>query len=459
MDEFWICQHCKSLNRAGQGKCYHCKEKFGSKPKNPEGSTHGKGDSKPKPPVILGGGPSQALPGLNPEPPQYLTRPTALPGGLSGPPAHNSYSDQYRLAAEAEGPQAAAGRHHHPSPIGRHIGRWLARRQSVPVTALGYVTAAVLTVLLVLSVLLAITVEPQFMRALQTTSLKAGWNQVNPLQTGTMGLAIAFGAVAILGLILFSLFVGLSTHNAPGLGSVMPMLSPYQAGSSWFGLLRSQLLLAIGLLLPAGLFWFNYPLPGAIALLIALELGHRRVNQPLGWINLPSRHLVDLLNKLATTGASGTIVGRIWAACFKVANVLLMLVLSLPILGVVIVAISAVAEQPGIRSWSSSGLGTIQLICAWVFGLMVALMTVSLALLIPLSVELVERQRTRKTLVRVGRARPWIAHADEPERRLADRTGIYDPYARPEEDEEEPSQASLYSPSTTPSSPPWSDER
>ena len=33
MNEYWICQHCKSLNRAGTGKCYSCKRKYGSEPK------------------------------------------------------------------------------------------------------------------------------------------------------------------------------------------------------------------------------------------------------------------------------------------------------------------------------------------------------------------------------------------------------------------------------------------
>src|SRR5512141_1419740 len=36
VDEYWVCQHCRSLNRAGSGRCYSCKKKFGSKPKELE---------------------------------------------------------------------------------------------------------------------------------------------------------------------------------------------------------------------------------------------------------------------------------------------------------------------------------------------------------------------------------------------------------------------------------------
>ena len=38
VDEFWVCAHCRSLNRAGTSKCYSCREKYGSKPKEVPGT-------------------------------------------------------------------------------------------------------------------------------------------------------------------------------------------------------------------------------------------------------------------------------------------------------------------------------------------------------------------------------------------------------------------------------------
>ena len=85
--------------------------------------------------------------------------------------------------------------------------------------------------------------------------------------------------------------------------------------------------------------------------------------------------------------------------------------------------------------------------------LLILTTSVAIGLLVPISFELVERQRTRKTLVRVGRSRSWVSppgygSAPAP----GSGSARYDPYEQTYE--REPDQASLYSPSTT-SSFPW----
>ncbi len=79
----------------------------------------------------------------------------------------------------------------------------------------------------------------------------------------------------------------------------------------------------------------------------------------------------------------------------------------------------------------------------------------TVGLLIPITLGMVGRQRTRQTLARVGRARPWAMRPLAAEPVGADGPGapgpkLYDPYDQPDD------HASLYSPSTT-SSPAWSD--
>ena len=444
MDEFWVCAHCKSLNRAGQGRCYHCKQGYGSKPKE-VGVISRAGAT---PPVALPGGLS--APEGGPGEPQYRSRPVAVP-----PPSTPgmSFSEQYRtVAVEAE----KAKQFHLPSPlapIGRRFSGWLATRQTVSVRWLGYLTAGLLTLLLIVGVLLVATISPSAMSALQTTSPGDALANLDAGRlTSIATLGIAFGVLCLLSLTCFSVFMGLSTHNAPGLGAAAPGLTPYQAGTCWFGVLRAQVLLALGLLVPAVLFWYGYAPLGAIAAIVFLEMGQRRLDDPLGWLTKPTHLLTNLYARLGIQNSSGSPIAFAWSVCFRVANILWVIVWSLLLLGVIIVAISAVIERPEIRGWQTSGLGPSQMAVALVIGSAVAFLAASIGLLVPVTIELVERQRARKTLVRVGRAQPWADRPAPVVQRGPERGGLYDPYGAAEDDD----QASLYSPSTTPSSPPWS---
>jgi hypothetical protein len=451
VDEFWVCQHCRSLNRVGTGRCYHCKQKFGSKPKAAPTLSRNAG-TPPPPSVSLPGG--RGVPSHPDAPPAYLSRPVAVT-----PPAaiaeHGSYSEAYRVQEAAK-----AQRFHRPhplAPLGRRVAWALAMRQSVSISWLGYITAGMLTLVLILLVLLAGTAGSTAMSALQAGSVTSAWAKLDSgHQMSVEVLAIAVAALAFLSTIFFSIFIGLSTHNAPGLGSQMPILSPYRASTCWWGVIWVQLQLALGLLVPSLLFWTGYALPGAIAAVIFLEIGSRHLDDPFGWLSGPSRHLPDLYNKLGMEGRGGSPMAATWAACFRAASAFFILSCALPLVGLVILSVAVVAQQPNFTIWQASGLGPAQMGIAVIVGSFVAWLTASIALLVPITIELVERQRTRKTLVRVGRARPWIAHgtagASAGAGQAAASNQPYDPYG-PLDDQD---QASLYSPSTTPSSP-WSD--
>jgi len=433
VDEFWVCEHCRSLNRSGTGRCYHCKQKFGSKPKavpEPTRSSAAPGPmSMPSAQVSLG-----------PLPP-YIARPAAL-----GTPAPR------------DGSIGGSGRSRRvfrrPSltyPIRKRIAWALVTRQSVSVSALGYVTAAMLSLVLLDGLLLVANALSAGLDALQSGSPQSAWSNLDPVQQGTLQvLAVAFVAIGAVTLGCFSVFVGLTTHNAPGLGAQTPLLTPYPAGVSWLQGMRTQAGLAFGLLAPALLVWLGYAIPGLILAVVVLEIVQRRIGDPLGWLARPSRHLSDLYLSLGIDGAPSALVVTLWSICFVALNVLAIAVFALPLLGVLVSVASALSHQPDLLTWQASGYGPAQVGIAVLVGSLLVCAAGTIGLLIPITLGLVGRQRTRQTLARVGRARPWAIRPEASAVPAQQVSKLYDPYDRPDD------HASLYSPSTT-SSPAWSE--
>ncbi len=460
MDEFWVCQHCRSLNRAGTGRCYHCHQKFGSKPKESAPIARPGGTPGPAPflPGAIGAGPAAVGgPGGGPsddDVPAYYSRPVALAPtpvrDFSAPQAQPKPEPRFRL----------------PSLTGwirRRIAWSLATRAFVPVWFVGYLAAGLLTLLLVDGALIVTTLTPVARAALQTGSITLAWTQVDNGHQGLLeAMAIAFAVIGALALLFFSIFLGLSTHNAPGLGAATPYLTPYRAGTCWLAMLRTQARIAVGLLVPAALFWRGYALPGLIAALVAVELAQRNSEDPFGWLIDPARHLPDLFARLGVSGSSGSLVGTAWSICLRLANALAIVVYTLPVAAFTIITVATLAGRTDVLAWPSSGTGPFQLAIAALLVLLVLTTAVAVGLLVPISIELVDRQRTRRTLARVGRSRAWVprpatAGAPAPSTSApaqSSRAARWDPYAQ---QDERPDQASLNSPSTT-SSFPWADE-
>ena len=460
LDEFWVCQHCRSLNRAGTGRCYHCRQKLGSKPK--EAETLVRGGPLPAPaayppgaigssgPVALGGPIGGSIGGPKGGPsdddlPAYLSRPVALAPtpvrDFSAPAA------QVRPARQFRRPSLTGW-------IRRRIAWSLATRPFVQIRFVGYLAAVLLTMVLLTGALIVTTVIPLARVGLQTGSFSAAWAQVGPGGGRTLeSMAIAFAILGVLALLFFSILVGLSTHNAQGLGVETPRLTPYNAGTCWLALLWAQARIAVGLLVPACLFWLGYPLPGLIAALIAVEVAQRNLDDPFGWLTNPSSHLPDLFAKFGLSASNRSLLGTAWSICFRAANALAIVVYAMPILAFAISTIASISGRTDILVWPSSGTGPYQLAIAAVVALLILTTSVAIGLLVPISFELVERQRTRKTLVRVGRSRSWVSPPGYGSAPAPDSgSARYDPYEQ--NYEREPDQASLYSPSTT-SSFPW----
>jgi len=454
VDEFWVCQHCRSLNRAGTGRCYHCREKFGSRPKDAPQIVRQVATPAPPafPPGAIGNTGSAGFgapigSGAGAAAPAYLSRPVAL---ASAPARDFSAAAQAKPAREFRRPQLTGW-------IRRRVTMWLAVRPTVPVRFSGYVAAALLAFLLLVGALIITTVTPILRTALQTGSITSAWAQLDTgRQSSLESMTIAFAVIGALALLFFSLLIGLATHNAVALGAEMPFLTPYRAGTAWLAALWTQARIAICLIVPAILLWRGYPLPGLIAALIAVELAQRSLGDPLGWLTNPARHLPDLYAKLGVSGADHSLIGTVWAFFFRLVNVLAIVAYSIPLVAFGINTVATVSGHTELLTWPASGTGPYQLAITIVLALLILATSVAVGLLVPICIELVERQRTRKTLLRVGRSRSWVAppgnmNASAP----ASGPTRYDSYAS--SDDEDPDQASLYSPSTT-SSFPWEDE-
>jgi hypothetical protein len=326
----------------------------------------------------------------------------------------------------------------------------------VPIWFVGYLAAGLLTLLLLDGALIVTTMTPVARAALQTGSITLAWTQVDSGHQWLLEvMAIAFSVIGALALLFFSIFLGLSTHNAPGLGAEMPYLTPYRAGTCWLAMLWAQARIAVGLLVPAVLLWRGHPLPGLIAALVAVELAQRNGDDPFGWLTRPSHHLPDLFARLGISGSNGSLIGTAWSICLRLANTLAIVVYALPVLAFAVIAVATLAGRTDLLTWPSSGTGPLQLAIAAVVALLILTTAGAIGLLVPISIELVDRQRTRRTLARVGRSRPWVAR---PGNVSAPAQGSgparWDPYGRYDEASD---QASLNSPSTT-SSFPWADE-
>ena len=396
MEQFWVCQNCKSLNRAGTNKCYSCKAKFGSKPFEPEAIS--KSAAAPSPQLR---GP---IPDFGPRlvQPAPYARLTALGPAAALP------------AAALRAPQRSFGLSNPISAIKRRIANSLSRRQSVSVTALGYVTTVLLILNLVLGALLLLTLMPVASHLLQHADTGAAWGQLASGQQGFVKLlAVALLVVALLTWLCFALFVGLTTHNAAGLGADQPLVSPYRAGAAWGGVLWAQARVAVGLVVPAALIWRNYVVFGLIGALVATEIAHRNLDDQSSWLNRPAHHLPDLYIKLGVEGSISSRLAELWSACFRIANLMAIIVSATPMVILTAWVIGSVTGHTDVITWQSSGLGPVQIIVALLVANLIGWTAASIVLVIPMTVGLVRRQRARRALVRVGRSRSWVARPGE----------------------------------------------
>ncbi len=412
MNDFWVCAHCKSLNRYGTGRCYSCKQKYGSQPKatgtirreDPSNAGAVRGPGAPATGFYSGSSVGQGVVGpgglpvgsVEAEAPAYLSRPM---GGSK------LTSTAYLNAMNAEPSYS-----HTPwGWVGNRISRWLAPRQSVSVMVPGYIASVLVTVVLLFGAVLLLNLMPTIQTAVRTGSPRQAWNQLSAADLDTLRtLVIVFGVIAALALFFFSIFVGLSTHNARGLGAGGSNLTPGQATRLWTRLIWSQIRICGGMIAPVILFLAGYPILALIVALVAVELMQRTMDDPFGWLTVPARHLPDLFARMGVSGSGRTVLGTAWKTAFLLANLLVILACALPLVAVTARALAEAAGRPNLVNWHVTNMGPVQI--SFLAVILPALLAVglSLGLLIPLSISLVARQKTRVTLTRVGRSRSWV---------------------------------------------------
>ena len=467
MQEFWVCQHCRSLNRAGSSKCYSCRTKFGNQPAAPETASR-----------------ATAIAPLPQQP---------MPSFAAAPVASPQYAQLASVAPAAAASLPVSGRRPRlGSPIAavkRRVVQSLSVRPSVSVRSLGYVTAAMLVLMIVFGALLLLLTMPAEHDLLQNADIGSAWAQLpSGEQAVVEALSIAMLISVVLAWLCFSLFVGLTTHNATGLRAEQPLLSPYRAGTCWTGMLWTQARISVGLIVPAVLVWQNYIVLGLAAALVAVEIAHHNLEDQFSWLERPARHLPDLYIKLGVEGSISSRLASSWSACFRIANVMAILVSAAPLVALTAFLSAVLAGRQDLVGWQSSGFGTVQVMVALLVANLIGWSAATVALLVPITVGLTKRQQTRRTLVRVGRSRSWVARpgeggytpgtkrptatydAVEDEDRIVERLPRLPLGVAAEPDggsrtgsgpgdatQESPNQASLYSPSTT-SSFPWSVE-
>jgi hypothetical protein len=389
--QYWVCQNCKSLNRAGAARCYSCKQNYGSKPVVA-------GSSAPEPPRPVAPTARQDL-SLGQVPPAYISRP------LAPAPGPSSYSMAAAIAA-AEARRGPAG----PiTVIKRRVARSLAAHPIVGVRNIGYLAALLIVAALAAAIALVVLALPVALDLLRNADAPHAWGRLPAdRQSLLIALSAATVIVGLFALLFFSLFMGLSTHNAPALGADMALLTPYAAGVSWLRAIWRHLQIAFCATVPTVIVWIGYTIPGLIVAIVFVELTLRRLEDPWGWFRGPNRHLPDLYAKLGTEGSMESLTASIWAVCFRVANSLAVLLWLLPPLALVANVVAKAAGHASIPGWQAGGIGPLQGAVAAVAAATLLTGAISMLLLVPLILGFVRRQKARRELVRLGRARSWV---------------------------------------------------
>jgi hypothetical protein len=391
VEQYWVCQHCRSLNRGGAARCYSCKEKFGSRPKadapiNPE---------PPRPAVTAT---RQDL-GMGQVPPAYISKPLAP---ALGPTSFSSSA----AAAAAEARRGPAGP---VTVIKRRIARSLAAHPIVGVRVIGWLAALLVVASVVVGGALAVLLAPVALDVLQVADAPLAWRQLAAdRQAMILVLSAATAGVGLLALLFLSLFIGLTTHNAPALGADMALLTPYAAGVSWPRGLWHHLQIAIATIVPTVIVWLGYTIPGLILAIVFVEIALHRLGDPWGWFRGLNRHVPDLYAKLGTEGSMDSILASTWALLFRLANSLAILVWTLPPIAFAVEMAVKASGRAAVPGWQPGGIGPLQGAVAVLIGATLLAAAVASLLTVPLILGFIGRQKRRRELVRMGRARQWV---------------------------------------------------
>jgi hypothetical protein len=308
----------------------------------------------------------------------------------------------------------------------------LLSRTYQDVSALGYLAAAILGIAAVAS---AVTL---FLTALVVLLASTAGNvSLSPGAAAVLLIAGGVGSLAVpAGILLDSIFLGLTTRNVPALGGGQPSFGPLRAGLWWleagFWVLAASFVVwslpGIVILLMAASMILGFEVFGLIGLVgvvIAIEWTRRELSisfnvfrYSLAALRRPARPLNELASRLGAKGSAGHDLVGLWSASWVTgfAITIFMPLLGLGI-GVAAIAVVLVAALAGIdvRMPSAAELD-------WAERVFEALMAVvaTLAALLAiffmtrLTLWLTRAQRDRRRWVLSAAGRPGGLHAPGP---------------------------------------------
>ena len=260
MQEYWFCAQCKSMNRAGAPRCYKCRA--------------------PKAEATLATV-VQRQEGV------------ALTPGLD---------EEHRGLA------------------------WtlMLRQTYVSAWRLGYVAAGLLLAFLAVWIVLAGTALFAVLRSYSANSVGVTDSPFGSLQGpigAVFGASVVVGAlIAVTAVVIHSIFLCLTSMNAPALGSGAPRFGPDRAAIWWIESFLWAIRGGVAFVIPPFLALFAVGLGGAV---VGLGLGviwfmcaFWLLGDPVTCLGKPKRLLEDLWNRLGVPGSADSRIVVLWSAAW-----------------------------------------------------------------------------------------------------------------------------------------------
>jgi hypothetical protein len=292
----------------------------------------------------------------------------------------------------------------------------MSRNSYVSAWQLGYVAAGLIVLYAILGVLF---VAEQGMLLGVYLFSPDGVDSTQDLLPGVVlgvtSLAVSLALVAAVA--VHSCFLGLTSMNAPALGSGSPRFDPVRAGLWWIESHLWAIRGGLAFVGPALLCFMGIALGGLIFGLTAgvvwAVCAFWLLGDPITNLGKPRRLLEDLWTRLAVPGSADSRIVTWWAAAWGTAFGVAYAVAALTFVAIIVVAfveivlaIGGAELQPASRSQTVLVLGLTYVLVTIIE---VAAYVTSLVLLARITIGLAERQRVREAWVRSGSGAPSAA--------------------------------------------------
>ena len=280
------------------------------------------------------------------------------------------------------------------------------RQTYVSAWKLGYVAATLL--LLVIAVgAVAAAIEIALMVSRGSPTPVAPADARSPIFLVTL---LAMGLIGLCAAVAHSVFLGLTSMDAPALGSGSPQFDPVRAGlwwiESWLWAIRAGLAFVVPPLLCFYAMSIGGVILGLVPGLVWVVCAFWLLGDPITSLGKPARLLKDLWERLAVPGSSDARIVTLWSAAWGVARGVDYAIAALTYIAIMALAIASfVSSRSGVSIGGSSN-ANVTLMVILLVDLVVLVQWIAdgiaLYLLAQITIELSQRQRTREGWVLAG---------------------------------------------------------